>query len=238
MSFIRSGGRSRVARSASWLAVASLVTAALLAPAAVSAHTPHVSLTCEDGLVVDLADYKAGPNTVTISIDGTQVAGSPFSFSTDYSATFVVAPPTVPHTATVAIFAWDDPTGSKGFSKTFELSVDACVEPTPTPSPGQPTPVPTPTPGQPTPAPTPTPGQPTPTPTGGVGGSTATPTGGVGGSTGTPASTLPPTNTIDRGTGSTDGGMRLILLALAGVISATLMLTRPRGRSSKDRISH
>jgi hypothetical protein len=235
MSFNRSGRRSRVARSASWLAVASLVTAALLAPAAVSAHTPHVSLTCEEGLVVDLADYKAGPNTVTISIDGTQVAGSPFSFSTDFSQTFVVAPPTVPHTATVAIFAWDDPTGSKGFTQTFELSVVACVEPTPTPSPGQPTPVPTPTPGQPTP--TPSQGQPTPTPTGGVGGSTATPTGGVGGSTGTPASTLPPTNTIDQGTGSTDGGMRLILLALAGVVSAALMLTRPRGTSRKDHIA-
>ena len=104
MSFSRSGSRSRVARSASWLAVLSLVTMALLAPAGVSAHTPKVSLTCEDGLVVDLADYKAGPNTVSISIDGTAVAGSPFSFSTDYSATFVVAPPTVAHTATVVIF--------------------------------------------------------------------------------------------------------------------------------------
>jgi hypothetical protein len=237
MPISRSGTHSRIARRASWLAVLSLTGAALLIPASVFAHTPHVSLTCEGGLIVDLADYKAGPNTVTITIDGTAVAGSPFSFNTDFSQTFVVAPPTVPHTASVAIFAWDDPTGSKGFTQTFDLSVEACVAPTPTPTPGGPTPVPTPTPGQPTPAPTPTPGQPTPTPTGGVGGSTATPTGGVGGSTGTPASTLPPTNTIDRGAGSTDGGVRLILLALAGVVSAALMLTRPRGTSRKDRIS-
>src|SRR5262245_1180471 len=163
MSLSRTDDRSRIARRASWLAVLSLVAAALLVPTGASAHTPKVSLTCQDGLVVDLQDYKTGgTNTVTISIDGTQVAGSPFAFRANFSSTFAVTPPTVAHTATVAIFAWDDPTGSKGFTRTFNLSIDACVAGTPTPSPGQPTP--SPSPGQPTPTPTSTPPQPTPTP--------------------------------------------------------------------------
>jgi hypothetical protein len=234
MSFTRSAARSRIARRASWLTVLSLVTAALLMPAGVAAHTPKVSLTCEDGLVVDLRDYKTdGTNTVSISIDGTPVAGSPFPFAASFFATYPVGPPSVPHTATVAIFAYDDPTGSKGFTRTFDLSIEACVSGTPTPSPGQPTP--SPSPGQPTPVPTATPVPPTPTPTGGVGGATATPTGGVGGATGAPGATVPPTSTIDRVSGSTDDGFRLSLLALAGVITAALMLTRPRSTIRRDR---
>jgi prealbumin domain-containing protein len=171
MLFSRSGARSRHGRRLSWLAIVSLISAALLAPATVSAHTPNVTLTCQNSLVVNLTQYNAGgSNTVAVSIDGSAVAGSPFSFTSSYSHTFAVTPPTASHTATVAINAWDDPTGSKGWTKTFNLSIAACVqatpEPTPTPTP-EPTPTPTPEPTPtPTPEPTPTPTpEPTPTPT-------------------------------------------------------------------------
>jgi hypothetical protein len=172
MLFSRSGARPRHGRRSSWLALVALSSAALFAPASVSAHTPNVSLTCQNGLVVNLTQYNAGgSNTVAVSIDGSAVAGSPFSFTSSYSHTFAVTPPTASHTATVAINAWDDPTGSKGWTKTFNLSIAACVqatpEPTPTPTPEPtptPTPEPTPTPTpEPTPTPTPTP-EPTPTP--------------------------------------------------------------------------
>jgi hypothetical protein len=158
----RSGARSRLARRASWLAVFALIGAALVAPTVASAHTPRVSLTCEAGLTVDLTQYNArNPNSVAVSIDGTAVAGSPFSFAASFVRTFAVTPPTEDHTATVAITAWDDPTGSRGWTRTYELSIDACVEPTPTPVQPTPTPIePTPTPVE----PTPTPAEPTPTP--------------------------------------------------------------------------
>jgi hypothetical protein len=159
--------RSRLARRASWLAVAALTSAAILAPTAVSAHTPNVSLTCQGGLVINLTQYNGnGTNTVDVSIDDVDVAGSPFSFGSSFSKTIAVTPATQAHTATVEITAWDDPTGSRGWTREFELQIGACVQPTPTPTPvptPTPTPVPTPTP-TPVPTPTPTP-VPTPTPT-------------------------------------------------------------------------
>jgi hypothetical protein len=100
------------------------------------------------------------------------------------------------------------------------------------------TPAPTATPTQaPTEAPTPTPTQaPTPTPTGGVGGATPTPTptGGVEAATGTPP-TLPRTDSIDgSGTGSTGDGLRVVLLAMAGLLAAALVLTPAKAVVRKD----
>jgi len=93
-------------------------------------------------------------------------------------------------------------------------------EPTPTPQPTpQPTPNPTPTP-TPVPTPTPTP-VPTPEPT-----PEPTPTGEVLAETGAPAVTLPPTDTLSGSAQAPTGdSWRLILLAMAGILATTLLLT-------------
>jgi hypothetical protein len=112
-------------------------------------------------------------------------------------------------------------------------------DPTPTVAPTEaPTAAPTEAPtAAPTEAPTPTPtAPPEPTPTGGVGGDTATPTptGGVAGATATPP-TLPRTDSIDgSGTGSTGDGLRVVLLAMAGLLAAALVLTPAKAVVRKD----
>jgi hypothetical protein len=232
---IRVGARRRLGRRFAWWTVAALTSAALVAPAAVSAHTPEVSLTCDGGLVVSLTKYNSsGTNSVAVSIDGSAVAGSPFTFGSSFSKTFSVTPPTSAHTAKVEVTAWDDPTGSKGWTKTFNRSIEACQQPTPTPTP-QPTETPKPTQ---TPAPTATPApteRPAPTETPAPAATPAPterpqpkPTGDVEPATGTPAPhvTLPPTDTVDAATGmSATDSWTIVLLAMAGVLSAALVLT-------------
>src|SRR5438105_180831 len=96
--------RSRAGRRLSWLLAAAMTVAALFAPASVLGHTPNVSLTCQGGLVVNLTAYNSGgTNTAAVKIDNVAVAGSPFTFGSSYSHTFAVTPPTVAHTANVAI---------------------------------------------------------------------------------------------------------------------------------------
>jgi hypothetical protein len=108
-----------------------------------------------------------------------------------------------------------------------------CKIPDPTPT-AAPTEAPT---AAPTEAPTPTPtAPPEPTPTGGVGGDTATPTptGGIAGATATPP-TLPRTDSIDgSGTGPTGDGLRVVLLAMAGLLAAALVLTPAKAVVRKD----
>ena len=98
--------------------------------------------------------------------------------------------------------------------------------PTPTPTP-PPNPTPTPTPAPtPTPTPVPTP-EPTPEPT-------PTPTGEVAGETGAPAVTLPPTDSLSDGIqGTTGDSWRLIVLAMAGILAATLLLTPTEGQRKR-----
>jgi hypothetical protein len=101
--------------------------------------------------------------------------------------------------------------------------------PTPTPTPReQPTPTPTP---DPTPTPTPVP-TPSPTPQ-----ESPTPTGSVLSEVGTPQITLPPTDTLSANTGAPTGeNWRLILLAMAGILATTLVLTPVRAPARrKDR---
>ncbi|MEI7742777.1 MAG: hypothetical protein WCK58_03375, partial [Chloroflexota bacterium] len=120
------------------LAAVAALGLVLVSAGGVVAHTPTVSLTCQDGLKVSLTAYNAGQgaaNTVSVSIDDVPVAGSPFAFAGSYTRQWAVAPATVAHTAKVVVFAWDDPTGSHGWSKTFNLSIIACEQPTPTPTP-------------------------------------------------------------------------------------------------------
>ena len=200
----RSGRGHTRSTLAAAMAVGLLLTFAGIA----SAHTPSASLTCEGGLKVDLSLYEtAGANTVSVSIDGVAVAGSPFTFSDSYSNTWPVAPATTAHTAKVVVLAWDDPTGSNGWSKTFDLSIDACQQPTATP-------VPTATPTA----------KPTATPK---------PTGTVEGNTGVPEITPPPTDTLGNASTGTGSGLPMILAAVAALILAVLFVTPARKRSRR-----
>ena len=78
---------SSLFRNVGWLAVIALVGAALFAtPGVASAHTPSVTLTCQNGLKVQLSAYNnTHTNTVDVSIDGVAVTGSPFSFGTSFN---------------------------------------------------------------------------------------------------------------------------------------------------------
>jgi hypothetical protein len=206
---------------------------------AAGAHTPGATLTCEDGLQVDLLYYEpAGINTVDVSIDGTAVDGSPFTFSETLHKSWSVGSPTVGHSAVVDVKAWDDPTGAEGWTKTFELKIPACQEPTPTATPvptPTATPVPTPT-ATPDPTPTPTPtGTPdtevTPTPTTRPT-PTPTPSGTVVAETGTPRITPPSTDGLasDAGTSGPGNGLALVLVLLGGASIALLPVTSRRSR--------
>jgi hypothetical protein len=117
---------------------------------------------------------------------------------------------------------------------TTETTPTPTPNPTPTPTPNPtPTPTPNPTP-TPTPVPTPTPTPvPTPTPTP-VPTPTPPPTGEVLSETGAPAVTLPPTDALS-GNSSTPSGdsWRLILLAMAGILAGTLLLTPSRATADK-----
>jgi hypothetical protein len=125
---------------------------------------------------------------------------------------------------------------------TTETTQTTTTDPTPTPTPNPtptptPNPTPTPTPNPtptPTPVPTPTPTPvPTPTPTP-VPTPTPPPTGEVLSETGAPAVTLPPTDALS-GNSSTPSGdsWRLILLAMAGILAGTLLLTPSRTTADK-----
>ena len=196
----------------------SAVAGAVLLLAAVvglaAAHTPNASLSCDGGLHVSLVDYESQfTNTVAISIDGSPISGSPFTFGSNFVHSYSLGDPTKPHTATVDVHAGDDPTGSEGWSVSYELRAAACAEPTPTP-----TPTPTLT-ATPTPDPTATPDP------------TEKPTGEVDAATGRPRTTLPPTATAD---GSDDGGtlsgLPTVLIALLGIAVAIGLLSPSSNR--------
>ncbi len=111
----------------------------LLIPAAAgvaSAHIPSATLKCVEHqpvLAVDLEDYNASyTNTVAVSTDSVAVSGSPFTFVTKFNQTWTLVSATVAHTALVVVSAGDDPNGSHGWSKTYNLQVDACQKPAPT----------------------------------------------------------------------------------------------------------
>ena len=115
--------------------------------------------------------------------------------------------------------------GADQKSDNFKVE-EAAPTPTPTPTP-TPEVTPTPTPEV---TPTPTP-EVTPTPTPAV-------SGGVGGATGTPAvsagTTLPPTDGMGGSSGGLGESWRLVLLAVAVVLAATLLLT-PKRAVIRDR---
>jgi hypothetical protein len=104
-----------------------------------SAHVPQATLTCSNGspvLSISLTYYSHSTtqhNTVAASIDGTSVL-STTNFDTSYSHSFSAGSGYVSHTAQVVIHAWDDPSGSHGWTTTINLSANGCQTPTPTPT--------------------------------------------------------------------------------------------------------
>ncbi len=106
----------------------------------VTAHTPSVYLTCGNNLqptlVISLTNYNGTighTNTVSASIDGSSVL-STTGFHGSYSNSFSAGSPYVGHTAQVIIFAWDDPSGVNGWTKTIPLSSFACKTATAAPT--------------------------------------------------------------------------------------------------------
>ena len=141
------------------------------------------------------------------------MAGSPFTFGDTFHQSWTVSPATSAHTAKVVVSAWDDPTGSEGWSKIYDLSIGACEKSTPTPDPT----------ATPTDKPTQTP----------VATATPKPTGTVEGNTGVPEITPPPTDTLGTTGTGTGSGLPLILAAVAALILAVLFVTPARKRSGR-----
>ncbi len=145
-------GAARGRRVAGSVAALFLAVGGLLPLSAgiVQAHGLAAAFNCNDAnppvpvLSVDMSDFSTGVvNSIMITIDGTVILPTT-DFTTNYSNTFPGGDPTAAHVAVVTVLAGDDPTGSLGFSKTFNLSVDACQDATPTPpTPTPPTPTPT-----------------------------------------------------------------------------------------------
>ncbi len=210
---IRASARTRTA-------LAGVAAAVLLLVSATSAfaHTPKVSLTCDAGLKVELKYYSTQDgktNSVAVAIDDAAVDGSPFTFGSTFTRTWGGLDPYASHTATVAIMAWDDPTGSKGWTKTYTLDLEACKEPSAPPSTPPSNPPPPPPPSNP-------PSNPP----------SASPSSSVEAVTGTPRITPPPT---DAGvTGSDPGiGFGVIVFGLAAAIA--LVVAVPARRKATRR---
>lgn len=214
--------RSRLARRLSWLVVAGMTTAALVGPSAspVLADEHDKVTLCHAAGLDDTLTFT----TLTISWNaafgvaghfdenGTPNAGHEQDYLGPCSQPEPTPTPTPDATPTPTPTPDATPTPTPDATPTPTPNLN----PTPTPSPN-PTPTPTPTP---TPQPTPTP-TPVPTPE-----ATPTPEGEVLAEVGTPKVTLPPTDTLSGSTQAPAGdSWRLILLAMAGILATSLLLT-------------
>jgi hypothetical protein len=117
-----------VAATGAVAAAAVTMLVAFAVPA--DAHTPRLSANCVNGeavLNVNLSNYDAAkPNTVQAKDGGVVLVDTTFGGS--YSSTWK-RPGDLPHTFTVAVKAWDDPDGSRGWSFTRQLPTPACAAP-------------------------------------------------------------------------------------------------------------
>lgn len=92
-------------------------------------YVPEVPATPAQGeptIVVDNPDYVPAdttPNSVSVTVDGAVVHSAEFGSS--YTATVPIDGATK-HNYSVTITAWNDPTGSKGWTKTFTGKTTAC----------------------------------------------------------------------------------------------------------------
>jgi hypothetical protein len=123
--------------------VISAVTLLLLTAGTVAAHNASATMTCGEERTevhVTASSYPAG-STYTVAIDGGAALG-PFDANTGDTDVFDAGSPTVAHTAVVTFHSAD---GKTQFDFVFQLSAEACVEQTPTPTPSaSATPSPTP----------------------------------------------------------------------------------------------
>ena len=119
---------SAAVRTGWGLAAAALVMIGLSTTA--SAHTAPITASCEAGLSVSLTDYNGdGVNTLRVWIDGAERANTAFAAAT--RATFAFGDPTVTHTWRVSVSAFDDPTGTIGWSfDTGTSNIPVCATPT------------------------------------------------------------------------------------------------------------
>jgi uncharacterized repeat protein (TIGR01451 family) len=108
------------------LAAALVVLGGIVAVSA-SAHTPSVVADC-DQLAVTLTSYNgSGTNTVKVTIGGDVVEDATFGAS--FQETYDAPDKYKDYAYEVAVTAHDDPTGSKGWTKTFTGTSKACKEP-------------------------------------------------------------------------------------------------------------
>ena len=99
---------------------AMLLTAGLVTVigGAASAHTPSASADCS-AVTVSLTNYDAsGVNHVKVTQAGAVTYDA--DFGATYQAVLPFADATKVNTWKVEVTAWDDATGSKGYTKTFE----------------------------------------------------------------------------------------------------------------------
>jgi len=216
--------------------LAAFMVVALLAVYAGTAvaHSSSAWLTCQSGLEVYVWAYETTDgqsNTVSVTIDGVEVANSPFTFGASFSHTWPVPPATAGHAAVVTIVAWDDPTGTEGWTRTIELNIKACeevtqppvTEPPVTEPPVTEPPVTEPPVTEPPVTQPPVTQPPTATPSGTVEAETGTPE-----PSGTTKVTLPPTDSVasnDQSSGP-GSGLVLVLGLLAGASVAILPTSR------------
>lgn len=82
---------------------------------------------------IQVVDHQGTPqktNHVIVTIDGAATPVVAVDFSTTYNSSFNFASSTESHSWKIVVTAWDDPTGSSGWTKTITGSSTACAAPT------------------------------------------------------------------------------------------------------------
>ena len=111
-------------------AVALVLGLVALVAGPASAHTPVVTASCTT-LNVSLTNYQpetnvTNPNHVTVWTDGTKVDDKAFTGS--FTGTYAFTLPQATHSYEVKVFAWDDPSGTKGWSVDKTGTVTNCTQ--------------------------------------------------------------------------------------------------------------
>jgi len=90
-----------------------------------SAHIPTIGANCVTGVSVNLTYYNHDQsNHVTVTVDGTVAESA--SFGDTFIKTYAWGSTAASHTWEVVVSAWDDPTGSKGWSVDQKGTVTGC----------------------------------------------------------------------------------------------------------------
>lgn len=114
------------------LAIIVALVAVLFAISPVKAHTPSMSTDCGDGWAYSLLAYNTnGDNSVEVWIDGAKTTDIA-DFGRNHSDAGTWPNLAATHTIRVKVVAWDDPTGSRGWTFDRTLTSEECPEPTTT----------------------------------------------------------------------------------------------------------